>query len=118
MELPMSSRNGNKPRTERRAADRFPLVREARFSVMQTRPGALVEKSRTVNMSSRGVLFQAESLLHPGKRVELSVSWPARLNDGCALKLVIVGRVARSTGRDAALEIDRYEFHTMGAAGL
>ena len=83
-------------RYNRRAADRFPLEREARFTVLDTRAISQVGKCRTVNMSSRAILFRSEARLTEGKRLELAVSWPALLNDTCPLKLVALGRVIRS----------------------
>jgi hypothetical protein len=69
-------------------------------------------------MSSNGVLFQTDRPLLPGKRVEMAISWPAQLDNRCALKLVARGRVVRSEGGCAAVEIQQYEFRTLGANGL
>jgi hypothetical protein len=105
-------------RSNRRAADRFPLEREARFTVLDTRATAQFGKCRTVNMSSRAILFRHEARLAEGKRLELAVSWPALLNDTCPLKLVALGRVIRSNFEEAVIEIERYEFRTQGSAGV
>ncbi len=102
----------------RRAADRFPLDREARFTVLDTRATPLTGKCRTVNMSSRAILFRSENRLTEGKRLELAVSWPALLNDTCQLKLVALGRVVRCHFEEAVIEIERYEFRTVGTAGV
>jgi hypothetical protein len=58
------------------------------------------------------VLFTSESILLPGRRLELSISWPAQLNNKCALKLVARGRVVRFEQGRAAIEIQQYEFRT------
>ena len=63
-------------------------------------------------MSSSGILFTTESGLAAGQRVELSVSWPARLNDIVPLQLVTVGRLVRVEGSQAAIAIERWEFKT------
>jgi hypothetical protein len=68
-------------------------------------------------MSSSGVLLISEHTLVPGRRVEFSVSWPAQLNDKCALKLVARGRVIRFEEGRAAIEIQQYEFRTLAAPG-
>jgi len=68
-------------------------------------------------MSSSGILFTTESSLASGQRVELSVSWPARLNDNVPLKLVTVGRLVRVEAHQAAIAIERYEFKTSGSEG-
>jgi hypothetical protein len=68
----------------------------------------------TINISSSGVLFTSEHELQEGKRLELSVSWPARLDDKCHLKLVAKGRVIRTEAGVTAMSIEKYEFRTRG----
>lgn len=106
-----------RPASERRANDRFPIEREVRYKVLSKRN----EDSgcgTTMNMSSGGVLFASEKMLIPGKRVELAISWPAQLDNKCALKLVARGRVVRSIEGQTAVEIQQYEFRTVGGHGL
>jgi hypothetical protein len=50
-----------------------------------------------------------------GVPIELSISWPALLNDYCPMKLMIFGCVVRSTDSGAAINIERYEFRTQGS---
>jgi hypothetical protein len=104
--------------SNRRAADRFPLERDGRFTVLDARATAQFGNCRTVNMSSRAILFRSETRLTEGKRLELAVSWPAMLNDTCPLKLVALGKVIRSNLQESVIEIERYEFRTQGAAGI
>jgi hypothetical protein len=73
---------------------------------------------RTVNISSSGVWFTTDAVLSTGLPVELSMSWPARLNDVCPMKLMIYGCVVRSSREGSALAIERYEFRTQGTAAL
>lgn len=67
-------------------------------------------------MSSSGILFTIEGTLSPGRRLELSVNWPAQLNNQCPLKLVARGKVVRSEPGKAAIEIQQYEFRTAGTS--
>jgi len=97
---------------DRRHSDRFPIERDVRYKVLSKRSGEEAGEGRTLNMSSAGVLFTAGHELVPGKRIELSITWPAQLNNKCALRLVARGRVVRSTSGMAALEIQQYEFRT------
>ena len=99
---------------ERRSAVRFPIEREAKYRVYN-RSTIEVGTGHTVNMSSTGVLFTTQRLLAPGERVELSVKWPAQLDNKCPLKLVVVGRVVRAVQATAAIIIERYEFRTLGS---
>ncbi len=101
---------------ERRAADRFPIEREVRYRILSKRTNGEAEEGigTTVNISSNGVLFTTDQALLPGKRLELSISWPAELDNRCQLKLVARGRVARLEQGRAAVEIQQYELRTSG----
>ncbi len=101
---------------ERRGTDRFPIESELRYKLVEnkevTEPGA----GRTLNMSSSGILFTTAARLPIGRRVELSVEWPAQLNEVCGLKLVALGRVVRSSDESSAIRIDKYDFRTRATA--
>jgi PilZ domain-containing protein len=103
--------------TERRQSDRFAIEREVRYRVLTKRGGEETGEGKTLNISSSGVLFTSQHLLLPGRRMELSISWPAQLNNKCALKLVARGRVIRFEQGRAALEIQQYEFRTAQHTG-
>ncbi len=100
---------------DRRHSDRFPIQREVRYRVLNKRSGEESGDGKTVNISSSGVLFTADHMLLPGRRLELSISWPAQLNDKCALKLMARGRVVRFEEGRAAIEIQQYEFRTQSS---
>jgi PilZ domain len=108
-----------KDKDDRRGADRFPIEREVRFKVLSRKSSAESESGTgvTVNMSSNGVLFTTDHYLLPGRRLEVSISWPAQLNSKVALKLVARGRVVRSEAGRAAIEIHQYEFRTQASPG-
>ena len=101
---------------DRRHSDRFPIEREVRYRVMNKRSSEETGDGKTINISSSGVLFTVEHMLLPGRRMELAISWPAQLNNKCALKLVARGRVVRFEGGRAAIEIQQYEFRTQSAS--
>ena len=71
-----------------------------------------------LNISSSGVLFSTETTLPAGERVELTISWPALLNQLTPLELMTIGPVVRSEEKQAAIRIEKYEFKTVGSAGL
>lgn len=102
-------------KNDRRAADRFPIEREVRYRILGKKSENEVGVGKTLNMSSNGVLFTTEQLLLPGRRLEVSISWPAQLNSTVALKLVARGRIVRYEEGRAAMEIQQYEFRTQGA---
>ena len=97
---------------DRRAAKRLTIEREVHYSVLNRREGEVEGTGKTVNMSSSGVLITTGEMLLPGRRLELSISWPAHLDNRCALKLMARGRVVRFEGNAAALEIMQHEFRT------
>jgi hypothetical protein len=103
---------------DRRGSSRFPIEREVRYKVLNRKGEPEVGTGRTINMSSSGLLFSAEQVLMPGRRLEVSVAWPAQLNNSCPLKLVARGRVVRYDSGAAAIEIQHYEFRTQGSLGL
>lgn len=102
---------------DRRHSDRFPIEREVRYRVLSKRSAEEVGDGKTVNISSSGVLFTSEHVLLPGRRLELSINWPAQLNNQCALKLVARGRIVRFEEGCAAMEIQQYEFRTQSSGG-
>lgn len=102
--------------SDRRHSDRFPIERDVRFRVLNKRGGEETGDGKTMNISSSGVLFTSEHMLLPGRRLELSISWPVQLNDLIPLKLVARGRVVRFEEGQAAVEIQQYEFRTQANA--
>jgi hypothetical protein len=103
---------------DRRAGDRFPIEREVTYKTLNPKGEADLGCGLTINISRGGLLFATERPPSPGKRVELSVSWPVQLNGTCALKLVAQGRVVRSSPKSIAVAIEKYEFRTQGSRGL
>lgn len=101
------------PAVERRAAMRFAIEQEVLYKILDHR--AAVPESgagKTLDISSGGVLFETQQRLRAGKRVELSVNWPAQLDGVCPLKFVAVGRVVRAEETRAAMHIEQHEFRT------
>jgi hypothetical protein len=92
------------------------MQREVKYKLL--RDGRTLDAGcgHTIDMGSGGVLFQVEHDLPEGSFIQLSVSWPVLLDDSCPMRLVIFGRVLRSTGRKCACSIDKYEFRTQARA--
>ena len=105
-------------RVDRRGNSRFPIVRDLRYRLLSSRVNPEWGVGTTLDISSSGILFAAESPLPLGRRLEISISWPAQLNGKCALKLLARGRITRSQGKEVAVQMDKYEFRTQGARGL
>ena len=103
---------------DRRESSRFPVREQVRYRVLHAKSVQAAGAGQTVDMSSGGILFTTNEQLPPGRIVELSVNWPARLDGTCLLQLVATGRVVRSNGSSAAVRIERYEFKTRAAKAM
>jgi hypothetical protein len=99
---------------ERRARQRFPLALAVEYRLLgrAQRRGS----GRTRNISSSGVLFEVSDLQPFSGPIELMVTWPCLLDDECALKLVVRGRVVRNESGGVAIESTQHEFRTAGSA--
>ena len=95
---------------ERRMKRRFELARELRYKMTGDGIPAAAGNGQTVNLSSNGVAFTAEHRIYAGSFVELSINWPVLLDDSCAMRLIVFGRVLRTNGQKAVCSIDKYEF--------
>ena len=98
----------NGPERPRRL--RFPIELGARYAV----PGRLEIEgtSRTVNISSHGVLITSPHDLSPGTRIRVMIEWPISLSNICPLALHIRGRVVRSDCGLVAVRFSTYELRT------
>jgi hypothetical protein len=95
---------------EGRAKKRFRIALPVTYKVVKGKGEA--GRGCTLNMSSAGVLFTTQAPLPPGIQVELSLPWPARLDETVPMKLVIEATVVRASTNDAAARIRSYEFRT------
>lgn len=103
---------------DRRHSDRFPLQCEMEYRVLSTFGEDQFGNGKTLNMSSRGILFTSDQVLPVGRRLELSISWPALRNRKLAIRLLARGRVVRVeySLTAMAMEIQQHEFLTETSA--
>jgi hypothetical protein len=97
---------------ERRSRQRFPLALAVEYKLLGRSERSGIGWTR--NISSRGVLFEAAEREPIAGTIELMVNWPWVLDNTCALKLVMRGRVVRMEGRGVAIESIEHEFRTAG----
>ncbi len=102
------------PQRERRSRLRFRIEQEVEYRVSGSTAAG---KGRTVNISSSGVLMTTETAMLPHCLVQLSIDWPAALNQTCPMQLVIIGPVVRSEAGTTAISIISYEFRTRRSDG-
>ena len=97
-------------RRERRSHPRYPVVVEVEYVVLRGDEAVKTARGWTVDISSSGVLFEADDALTEGIRIELSLAWPSRLNNDVGLELCVRGRVVRRDNNRSAVRIDRHVF--------
>lgn len=101
---------------ERRTKRRFYIEREVRYRVLEDDQIIDAGVGKTLNISSGGVAFLCDHELQSGSFLEMSISWPALLDNSCRMKLVAFGRVLRSEDCHVATTIEKYEFRTQARA--
>ena len=101
---------------DRRTNSRFQIRRELRYKVLGKGKGKALQSGAgsTVDIGSGGVAFHADQPLAPGTSIELSISWPALLDEVCPMRLSVVGLILRVDGLQAVCTVDRHEFRTQG----
>ena len=97
---------------ERRSKTRFPIHRDLRYKLLEDDLVIESGMGETIDMASGGMAFQIEHPLKVGAFIELSISWPVLLDDTCAMRLIIFGRIIRASGNRSACCVDKYEFRT------
>jgi hypothetical protein len=108
----MGPENADVP-VERRAKKRFVMEREIRYRVLEQDKIIAVGSGKTLNLSSAGVAFVTDNELPVGGFIEVSIAWPALLENRCPLQLIGFGRILRTSERTVACTLEQYEFRTL-----
>jgi hypothetical protein len=104
------------PRGDQRSHRRYSVTLDLEYKLLKRGRVVQLGSGRTVNISSRGILFEASESFALGDRIELMISWPFLLERVCPLKLVIRGRVVRvDDGNRIAVSVTYHEFRTSRA---
>ncbi len=105
---------------DRRSSNRMAIERDIHYKVLGVKKNIvkLTGFGRTLNMSRGGILFTTETALATGERIQVSVSWPARLHGITPLKFIAFGHVVRAELDQAAIVIEKHEFKQVGIRGL
>jgi hypothetical protein len=97
---------------ERRADKRYTLLLDLRWKLVRRRRVLESGTGHTLDLSSSGILLDAGRHLPEGLNLELSVSWPVLLHNVAPLQLSVSGRIVRSEGSQAAIQMVQHEFRT------
>jgi hypothetical protein len=102
--------------SDQRLNGRYPITLELQYKLLNKGRVEHLGAGRTLNISSGGVLFEADGVLPPTGPIELALSWPFLLEGICNLKLVMRGRIVRCDidSRVIAVKAEYHEFHTAG----
>ena len=100
---------------DRRSTHRYPIELPIQYTIVKNYLAVGTGTGSSIDLSTGGIAFTSDTPVRIGSYLELSISWPALLNQTCALKLRAAGRVVRSEHNRTAISLDRYEFRTAGA---
>lgn len=92
-----------------RNANRYDIGLSLRYIVRRRGRPSIPGVGRSINLSSSGMLFSAEGKLVPGDSIIAALEWPARMQNGTALYLLVTGYVVRSKSQLVAISISRNE---------
>jgi hypothetical protein len=111
----MFARNPNSKadnESDRHGKSRFPIQRDLRYKLVKDTGPSETGAGQTLDIGSGGISFAIGHDLPEGACVELSISWPVLLNENCAVRLVVIGRVVRNEGGRCDASVDKWEFRT------
>jgi len=101
LELPLQN-----SRTERR----FPVTLDLRYTTSGRYP--LTGTGRTIEAGSSRLRFTGDTPLLAGQNIQVYIDWPAVLEGGVKLQLVIWGEVVGTDRTEVALRILKHDFRT------
>jgi hypothetical protein len=100
-------------RSTKPAARDFPVALDLQYQVLDRE---LKGAGRTMWISSKAVIFEADREFVPGTDLEMTVAWPARLDERIGLQLWLRVRVVHSLSQGMTAEIRKYQFRTRSLA--
>jgi hypothetical protein len=106
-----SDKNANLS-SDRRSDRRYDIRLDLRWKLVRRKKILTEGRGTTLNLSSSGIYFESDEPLPASGTLELSIAWPVRLHDVAPLQLVVAGRLVRSSGNCAAVQMKQHEFRT------
>jgi hypothetical protein len=97
--------------TDRRQSKRYALHLNVEYRVFGKGHSIVTGASRTVNISSGGVLVADAAGMFKGQLVELSIGWQGGARGLPGVTLEVLGRVVRVDVNGTAVRTMRYGFH-------
>lgn len=94
---------------DRRATQRFSIAMDLKFGGLIPGPDEAEGSGRTVNISSKGLLFIADTPVPVGSWLSLSIDWPMAPGEG-TVTLAARGRVVHSSEGRIGVILNWHEF--------
>ena len=101
---------------DRRDDRRYEINLELRYRLVRRKKVLETGVGRTLDLSSGGILLEADRPLPVGLNLEISITWPVLLHNVAPLQLSVSGRIVRSEGNRVAIRMVQHEFRTQGVA--
>jgi hypothetical protein len=95
---------------DRRSARRYRLEMPLRYRILRQDHSTASGVGLTTDMSSGGMAVASDAELPNGSLFEAWITWPAVSEEAACVELHVAGRVIRSSGRDAAIQMKRHDF--------
>ena len=97
---------------ERRSSQRYSIALELEWKLYRRKRLIDAGQGTTVDLSSDGVLFEADHKPAAAGFIELRIMWPAKPDDFAPMPLTVTGRVVRVAGTRVAIRIRHHGFST------
>lgn len=117
MDWEMANSEADKISGDRRRDKRYEIGLDVKWKLIRRRKVLDTGIGRTIDLSSGGILLEAERPLPMGLNLELSITWPVMLHNVAPLQLVVAGRIVRSRGKQVAIRMIQHEFRTLSMPG-
>lgn len=90
----------------------YPVAMEMKYKTRMQTPRVGMGETRW--MSNRDITFTTDHPIAPGTLLEISIAWPALLNNQVALQLVVEAEIIRCEDTEMRARIKRHHFRTRG----
>ena len=90
---------------DRRQKQRYAIELPVAFSASMKAHVVHAGIGKTVNISSRGILFTTAAPLRPGFNLEVAIHWPVLYADRFPVQLRLRGRVVRHDNHGTAVQV-------------
>ena len=88
------------------------MILDIHFTTLESYGPVKGGMGKTIDASSSGISFTADSPLLIGQRIKAYIDWPVMLNGSVKLQLAVSGVVVRTDGAKIAIRIEGHDFKT------